>query len=174
MNDTARAELEKRLHDRQSGKCFICDDAIDLVLHQGQLDIDHIEPRAEEGSDDENNLALTHATCNRSKGASDRLLQIAREGPTYLYLPRRLTAKCCSPTERQAFLKLACPMDLGVGHDAMQRLRDFLYSIVEEVSLTLLLPPGPSRSCASSANLFESATCSMVIGTAVHKNGVSG
>jgi hypothetical protein len=71
-----RKVLEQRLFDRQVGRCFICDDPIDLVLHDGQLDIDHIIPRADNGPDEENNFALTHASCNRQKGASD--LRVAR------------------------------------------------------------------------------------------------
>jgi len=62
-----RAKLEQKLLSRQSGRCFICDDPIDLVLHKGQLDIDHIDPLAEQGLDAENNFAITHASCNRSK-----------------------------------------------------------------------------------------------------------
>src|SRR3990170_6249094 len=71
-----RAKLEQRLAARQSNRCFICDDRIDLVLQKGQLDIDHIDPLAEDGLDAENNFALTHASCNRSKGVAN--LQIAR------------------------------------------------------------------------------------------------
>lgn len=71
-----RSALERRLLERQSGKCFICDEAIDLVLLHGQLDIDHIDPQADQGADEENNFALTHSTCNRRKGASD--LRVAR------------------------------------------------------------------------------------------------
>src|SRR3990170_54756 len=71
-----RAKLEQRLAARQSNRCFICDDPIDLVLQKGQLDIDHIDPLAEQGLDAENNFALTHASCNRSKGAAN--LEIAR------------------------------------------------------------------------------------------------
>jgi len=71
-----RAKLEEKLLTRQSGRCFICDDPIDLVLHKGQLDVDHIDPLIEDGLDAENNFALTHASCNRSKGAAN--LQIAR------------------------------------------------------------------------------------------------
>jgi len=71
-----RVTLEQKLNDRQSGKCFICDDPIDLVLHHGQLDIDHIIPLIDGGPNEENNFALTHLSCNRSKGASD--LRVAR------------------------------------------------------------------------------------------------
>lgn len=76
LGDEQRAALEQRLLARQSGRCFICDDPIDLVLHKGQLDIDHIDPLIGEGLDAENNFALTHSSCNRSKGAAN--LQIAR------------------------------------------------------------------------------------------------
>lgn len=76
LSKEGRAALERRLLDRQSGRCFICDDRIDLLLHRGDLDIDHIVPLDVEGQDEENNLALTHSSCNRSKGASD--LRVAR------------------------------------------------------------------------------------------------
>jgi len=76
LDADARAKLEQRLLSRQSGRCFICDEPIDLMLHKGQLDIDHIDPLIEDGLDAENNLALTHESCNRSKGAAN--LQVAR------------------------------------------------------------------------------------------------
>jgi len=71
-----RATLEQKLLSRQSRKCFICDKTIDFVLQKGQIDIDHIDPLVEDGLDAENNFALTHASCNRSKGAAN--LAIAR------------------------------------------------------------------------------------------------
>ena len=71
-----RATLEQRLASRQSGRCFICDDPLDLMLQKGQLDVDHIDPLAEDGLDAENNFALTHQSCNRSKGAVN--LHVAR------------------------------------------------------------------------------------------------
>lgn len=76
LDKEGRTALERRLLDRQSGKCFICDETIDLLLHQGQLDIDHLIPLSEQGPDEENNFALVHASCNRSKSASD--LRVAR------------------------------------------------------------------------------------------------
>lgn len=69
-----RSQLEQKLWKRQTERCFICDDRIDLVLHKGQLDIDHIDPLLEEGLDGENNFALTHESCNRSKGAANLII----------------------------------------------------------------------------------------------------
>ena len=68
--------FREKLYDIQSGKCYICRELIDLQLHGGSLEIDHIEPLAVGGKDAEINLALTHATCNRNKGASH--LRVAR------------------------------------------------------------------------------------------------
>jgi hypothetical protein len=76
LDTERRAKLEQKLLARQTGRCFICDEPIDLMLHKGQLDIDHIDPLIEDGLDAENNFALTHASCNRSKGAAN--LEIAR------------------------------------------------------------------------------------------------
>lgn len=76
LDTEQRAALEQKLLSRQSGRCFICDEPIDLVLHKGQLDIDHIDPLIEDGLDAENNFAITHASCNRSKGTAN--LEIAR------------------------------------------------------------------------------------------------
>jgi 5-methylcytosine-specific restriction endonuclease McrA len=68
LKSEQRDQLKHRLRDRQNGRCFICDEIIDLVLQKGQLDIDHIDPLIKDGLDSENNFALTHASCNRSKG----------------------------------------------------------------------------------------------------------
>src|SRR3990172_1459598 len=76
LDPDQRTKLEQKLLARQTGRCFICDEPIDLMLHKGQLDIDHIDPLIEDGLDAENNFALTHASCNRSKGAAN--LEIAR------------------------------------------------------------------------------------------------
>ena len=76
LNSEQRKQLERRLHDVQNGRCFICGQPIDLILHRGQVDVDHIDPLLEDGVDAEINFALTHAACNRSKSASN--LQVAR------------------------------------------------------------------------------------------------
>ena len=68
-----RAKLEQKLLARQTGRCFICDDPIDLMLHRGQLDIDHIDPLIEDGLDAENNFALTQIA---SASAASCLLRL--------------------------------------------------------------------------------------------------
>jgi len=49
LTDEQRQQLEQRLHHRQTGRCFICDEKIDLVLQKGQVDADHIDPLFEDG-----------------------------------------------------------------------------------------------------------------------------
>lgn len=76
LNAEQLNSMRRHLLDRQSDRCFICQEPIDLVLHANTVDIDHIVPLDVGGEDDEQNFALTHTSCNRSKGTSN--LQVAR------------------------------------------------------------------------------------------------
>lgn len=67
-------ELTTKLWNIQTKTCFICMKAIDLDLHT--TNIDHIVPLANKGKDSEENFAVTHESCNKSKQDSD--LKIAR------------------------------------------------------------------------------------------------
>ena len=66
--------LTQKLMKIQSNTCFICQEKIDLDLHE--TNIDHIIPLTNKGKDAEENFAVTHASCNKSKQDYD--LRIAR------------------------------------------------------------------------------------------------
>lgn len=91
LADDALQALRSKFHSIQQGKCYICQSAIDLAVHDGALDIDHIEPLATGGRDIEENFALTHSSCNRSKGASH--LKVARALHQLKDLDREATAR---------------------------------------------------------------------------------
>ena len=74
LSEDEYKKLTQKLHEIQAGSCFICQKAIDLALHE--TNIDHIVPLAAKGKDAEENFALAHDTCNKSK--QDANLRIAR------------------------------------------------------------------------------------------------
>lgn len=68
-----REELVTRLLKAQNGLCYVCQEVINPQVHAP--DVDHIVALARDGADDECNWAVTHASCNRSKGTRDLQLQ---------------------------------------------------------------------------------------------------
>jgi len=76
LNQNDYDNLTTTLHKIQNGKCYICQKEIDLDIHKGHTNIDHIEPLANGGKDQNVNFALTHESCNKSKQDAD--LRVAR------------------------------------------------------------------------------------------------
>lgn len=76
LSSEQRAQIIKELWAAQNKCCYISGKPIDLELHAGELDIDHVIPTRDNGKDDKSNWALTFSHYNRSKQASD--LRIAR------------------------------------------------------------------------------------------------
>jgi len=81
LTDDEYNELTAKLLKIQHNTCYICQESIDLDLHE--TNIDHIIPLANKGKDAEENFAVTHASCNKSKQDSDlrisRILAILRK-----------------------------------------------------------------------------------------------
>jgi hypothetical protein len=75
LTSQKREQLEISLWERQSKKCFLCDELIDLDLHP-EVHVDHIIPIVHQGADDPINFALMHGVCNEKKGATN--LDVAR------------------------------------------------------------------------------------------------
>lgn len=72
LSKEQRESLVHKLFEQQHGNCFICQKEINLATQSDSLDIDHVIPISVEGArDNDSNFALTHAECNRSKGAAN-------------------------------------------------------------------------------------------------------
>jgi len=90
-------ELTLKLLSIQNNMCYICQDKIDLSLHT--TNIDHIVPLANKGKDIEENFAVAHESCNKSK--LDANLKIAR----LLYLLKKIQDETYELENRSASLK---------------------------------------------------------------------
>jgi hypothetical protein len=70
-----KKEVIDRLYKFQNGKCFLCEEPLDLS-HSANIHLDHKIPRSEKGLDDESNWVLLCKTCNLKKG--DKPVQLAK------------------------------------------------------------------------------------------------
>ena len=103
LSAEARKRLDMSLYESQSGNCFICGQQIDIDLHAGSIDVDHIEPTSAGGKDGPDNFALAHDSCNRSKQASD--LRVARVLASFESLALQLAETNRSPTLGDVLVK---------------------------------------------------------------------
>lgn len=90
-------DLTRKLLSIQSNVCYICQKIIDEALHT--TNIDHIVPLANKGKDTEENFAVTHESCNKSK--LDANLKIAR----ILHLLKNIQDATYENENRSASLK---------------------------------------------------------------------
>jgi HNH endonuclease len=80
-------ELRARVRAASGDRCGYCLARQEYVL--GQLEIEHIVPRARGGTNDEDNLWLSCSLCNTFKGAPTHGTDPASGRPVPLFNPRR-------------------------------------------------------------------------------------
>ena len=89
LTDDEYNTLTTKLLGIQNNICYICQDAIISDLHG--TNIDHIVPLVNKGKDSEENFAVTHESCNKSKQDSD--LRIARTLATLRKIQKNVSEK---------------------------------------------------------------------------------
>lgn len=78
--------VRRRVREAADDACGYCRSPQRLVM--GRLEIEHIIPRARGGGDDETNLWLSCALCNRYKGAQVEADDLVTGAAVPLYNPR--------------------------------------------------------------------------------------
>lgn len=117
LSQEDRRGLVSRLLSSQQNNCFICGQRIDLGVHDGHIEIDHVEPIKVGGRDGPDNFAVTHESCNRSKQASD--LRVARILSSFDQMAASLASENRSPNLGDILTKYD-----GAKHDLSVTLAD--------------------------------------------------
>lgn len=123
-----RDALSHKLWQIQNQSCYICQDKIDEELHLiNATNIDHIVPLANKGKDAEQNFALTHESCNKSK--QDANLNVAR----VLQRLSKIQKKAQDETKKAASLKDVLNFYGGAKHEFTYAIEGntFQYSFPE-------------------------------------------
>ncbi|MHB8279217.1 MAG: HNH endonuclease [Candidatus Humimicrobiaceae bacterium] len=118
-------ELTAKLANIQNHICFICNEEINLDLHA--INIDHIIPLVSKGKDSEENFALVHESCNKSK--QDANLKIAR----ILHKLKKIQDEVQEKENKAASLKQILKYFEGSKYDFKFKIEDgnVLYSFSE-------------------------------------------
>ena len=133
LSNTEYQALTNRLFNIQRGKCYICQQDIDLATQKTQ--IDHIIPISLSGKDNETNFAVTHASCNESK--QDANLCVARS----LHRLMRIQDDVEKREKRAASLKDLLIFEGGSKYNLRYRIDDktgdFVYSLDDTKDTTI-------------------------------------
>ena len=125
LSESDYQSLTVKLSQIQSNVCFICQKQIDLEIQE--TNIDHIVPLANKGKDAEDNFAVTHASCNKSK--QDSNLYIAR----VLHRLKALQDSVQENDNRSASLKDLLEVEHGSKFDFKYKIEEsaLVYSFSE-------------------------------------------
>ncbi len=128
-------ELTNKLMSIQSNVCYICQKEIDQCLHP--TNIDHIIPLAKRGKDSEENFAITHESCNKSKLDAD--LKIAR----ILHLLKNIQDDIYEKENKSASLKHILSHYSGSKFDFRFKVEDSLlqYSFSQNGNVEIFKTP---------------------------------
>lgn len=144
-------ELKKNLWTIQNHQCYICGEEIDLELNY--TNIDHIKPLVNGGKDDENNFALTHENCNKSKQDAD--LGVARAMATLSKILKDAEEKHGTPSLKHVLAanggstcKFSCRIENGkllysfseTGDDTIREVDIFLDDLSGEQTAFIQVP----------------------------------
>lgn len=118
-------KLSLKLAEIQNDECFICGKKMDWELHT--MNIDHVIPLASKGKDNEDNFALAHENCNKSK--LDANLNIAR----ILYRFKCIKDEVKEKDNKGASLKDVLKYFEGSKYDIKYKIEDnhFIYSFTD-------------------------------------------
>ena len=125
LSAEAYTDLTEKLLNIQTSICFICQEMIDADLQE--TNIDHINPLANKGKDSEENFAVAHSSCNKSK--QDSNLYVAR----VLHRLKKLQDTTQAEQNRSASLKDLLAMEGGSKFKLKSRVEDgtFAFSFTE-------------------------------------------
>jgi hypothetical protein len=128
LSEGERADIIGILSESQNGKCFICEEEINLELYEPELD--HKQPLATGGKDDKGNLALTHSSCNRAKQAKN--LEVARSLAQFKKLREKISEEENRIPDLDDVLKTKVKESLGIKLDIVNGIVNYSFPEIDD------------------------------------------
>ena len=128
LSEGERRDIIGLLGKIQDGKCFICGEEINQKLAEPELD--HIHPLATGGKDSQDNLALTHLSCNRAKEAQD--LKVARSLAQFQLMKKKMSEEENRIPDLDDVLKTKVGKSLGIKLDIVNGIVNYSFPEIDD------------------------------------------